>query len=92
MILGVALEMLGKGGDPLCEVGHLDVGTACVLLMQPECCDFCCLSCRHIFLEGRNVAFPRNPCKEFRVNKTSWKSENLFLSFGECFLAGLPSL
>lgn len=49
VILGVAFEVLGKRGDPLCEVRHLDISAAGVLLVQPECCDFCCIYSRHVF-------------------------------------------
>lgn len=48
MILGVGLEMVGQGADPLGEAGDLDIGAAGVVIMQPDCCDFCGLC--HVFI------------------------------------------
>ena len=58
VILGVAFEVFGKIRDPLGEGGYLDIGATGVLLMQPECCDFCCFCCRHVFEDWDTSLIP----------------------------------
>ena len=58
VILGVAFQVFGKIRDPLGEGGYLDIGAAGVLLMQPECCDFCCFCCRHVFEDWDTSLIP----------------------------------
>ena len=64
VILGVAFEVFGEGGDPLGEVGHLDIGAAGVLFMQPECRSYCGFCCRHFFEGEEHIP---NTCTLTRV-------------------------